>query len=508
MSPSQLPQVESTDSELLMQFVKKSDDGAFRKLVERHARLVQAVCRRVLRNEQDIEDAFQATFLVLARQAASIRCRDSLVSWLFKVAHRTAIRAAADGRRRNEAQLQDEIVIPSETLEQIQDREAFEVLAVELERLPESCRAPMILFYLQGKSRRDAARELDCSDASLKSRLARGRRLLRHRLIRRGVAFSIVLTVVAQQTVQAETAIGSAMIERTVAAGLEYAATGKAGAACSTQSVNLAQGVQSMTSITFTKSTIAAIIVIAAGLLTTVGFGVHQLLADSDSQVGDAGQERIDSAIDGNATAKSKGREFVIALAGEKKTVQQDNSRARMSIDLKRVSPAEERIQAALEEPTTIEFTDTPLVDAMEFLSEQHSIRIILDEEALGDEGVSPDEPLNRELAGISLRSALNILLDEYNLTYMIKNEVMYITTIVEAESPENFTTRVYQLKYLVEAGFEEEALKRVIESFHKDDGVIVETLPGLLIITQSQSQHRKTADLLNQIYRSDTVKP
>ncbi len=506
MSSSQTPVVESTDSELLMQFVKKNDHGAFRRLVERHARLVNSVCRRVLRNEQDIEDAFQATFLVLARQAASIRCRDSLVSWLFKVAHRTAIRAAVEGQTRHEAQLQDEPVITPETLEQIQDREEFEVLAVELERLPESCRAPMILFYLEGKSRRDAAFELDCSDASLKSRLARGRRLLRQRLIRRGVAFSLVLSVAAHQTAQAETAIGAAMIERTVAAGLEYAVTGKAGAACTSQSVNLAQGVQSMTSISLTKSTIAAVIILTAGLLTTVGFGVHQLLADSDSKADEAGQEQIDSAFDGNTTEKPKDRELLIALAGDKKKAQPNNPRARMSIDLKRVSPAEERIQAALEEPTTIEFTDTPLVDAMEFLSEQHSIRIILDEEALREDGISPDEPFNRVLAGISLRSLLNILLDEYGLTYMIKNEVMYITTIVEERARKE--TRVYQLKYLVEAGFEEEALKRVIESQQKDDGVIVEALRGLLIITQSQSQHRKTAELLQQLYRSDAVKP
>lgn len=120
------------------------------------------------------------------------------------------------------------------------------------------------------------------------------------------------------------------------------------------------------------------------------------------------------------------------------------------SVDLHKASPAEERIIAALGEETEIEFTDTPLVDAMEFLSELHNITIILDEEALREEGISPDEPLNRVLSGITLRSALKILLEEYGLTYMIQDEVMKITTIIVAEDPDNYSTRVYPVGDLV----------------------------------------------------------
>ena len=136
-----------TDSELLMQFAEDRDSAAFQTLVERHAGLVQTVCRRVLNNSHDVEDAFQATFLVLASNAASIRCRDSVVSWLFKVAHRTAVRAAMNRHTHKTERIQVEPSIDADQLEAIQERETFEVLVAELNRLPEKYRAPLILTY-------------------------------------------------------------------------------------------------------------------------------------------------------------------------------------------------------------------------------------------------------------------------------------------------------------------------------------------------------------------------
>ena len=108
--------IRPTDGELLMRFSESRDQEAFRLLVERHARLVHAVSRRVLRNDHDVEDAFQATFLVLARCAPSIRCRDSVVSWLIKVAHRTAVRAAMDKHRQDEQPLHSEPAVACDEL--------------------------------------------------------------------------------------------------------------------------------------------------------------------------------------------------------------------------------------------------------------------------------------------------------------------------------------------------------------------------------------------------------
>ena len=118
------------------------------------------------------------------------------------------------------------------------------------------------------------------------------------------------------------------------------------------------------------------------------------------------------------------------------------------SVDLHKFSPSEEKITAALDEMTEIEFIDTPLSDAMDFLSDMHGIQIVLDETAMAEDGISSDEPLTRTLSGVTLRSALRILLQDLALTYVIENEVMLITT--EAEAELIMSTRVYPVGDLV----------------------------------------------------------
>lgn len=120
------------------------------------------------------------------------------------------------------------------------------------------------------------------------------------------------------------------------------------------------------------------------------------------------------------------------------------------SVDLHKNSPAEEKIQAALIDPqgVDIEFIDTPLADAMQFLADAHDITIIIDEQALTEEGVAIDEPINRTLSGITLRSAMKIILEPLGLTYIIEDEVMKITTIIAAD--EKLSTRVYPVGDLV----------------------------------------------------------
>ena len=118
------------------------------------------------------------------------------------------------------------------------------------------------------------------------------------------------------------------------------------------------------------------------------------------------------------------------------------------SVDLHKNSPAEERIQKALDEETETGFADTPLKEAITFLAEMHGIEILMDEAALNEEGVDSSEPLNLDIAGITLRSALRIMLEPLQLTYVIKNEVMMITTVTKAE--ETLQTRVYPVGDLV----------------------------------------------------------
>jgi RNA polymerase sigma factor (sigma-70 family) len=178
------------DHLLLERFVTHRDEAAFGALVRRHGALVLGVCRRLLHHEQDAEDAFQATFLVLARSAASIRKRASLRSWLYGVAHRVARRAGYSRRQRyaRETLLND--VPAGEETPEWSRRELQAVLDDEISRLPERYRSPVLLCYLEGLTNEQAAAELRIPAGTVMSRLAKARALLRDRLTRWGVAVS------------------------------------------------------------------------------------------------------------------------------------------------------------------------------------------------------------------------------------------------------------------------------------------------------------------------------
>src|SRR5262245_21924555 len=182
----------SSDAALLQRLGRPGREAAFEALLRRHGPMVLDVCRCVLVNEADAEDAFQATFLILARKAASIRKAGSLASWLHGVAYRTALKARAESARRHrrEARLprRDEAAATD-----LSWREAQRVLHEELNRLAESHRAPLVLCYLQGMTQDEAAAALGLAKGTLKGRLERGRALLRERLLRRGLGRAGVL---------------------------------------------------------------------------------------------------------------------------------------------------------------------------------------------------------------------------------------------------------------------------------------------------------------------------
>jgi RNA polymerase sigma factor (sigma-70 family) len=199
------------DAELLRRFVRQKDEGAFAALVRRHGPLVLGVCRRVLRNHADAEDAFQATFLVLARKAAAIRQPDALGSWLHGVACRTARQARrADVRRRTK---EGKVIPRTETAPEEPD-DWVGVLDEELAGLPERYRAALVLCDLQGQPRREAAQSLRCAEGTVASRLARGRDLLARRLTRRGFTFPAGALAVAF----GEAAVPAPLVSATVQA--------------------------------------------------------------------------------------------------------------------------------------------------------------------------------------------------------------------------------------------------------------------------------------------------
>jgi RNA polymerase sigma factor (sigma-70 family) len=180
------------DAQLLERFVQGGDEAAFELLVWRHARLVHSVCRRILGDVHDAEDAFQATFLVLARKARGIGKRGALAGWLYTVARRVSLSARADRSRKasQERPLGGDVPAPAAPDSVTERDDVRAVLDEEVSRLPEKFRTPAVLCYLEGKTVAEAARQLGCPRGTVASRLARARHRLRTRLVRRGLAVS------------------------------------------------------------------------------------------------------------------------------------------------------------------------------------------------------------------------------------------------------------------------------------------------------------------------------
>jgi RNA polymerase sigma factor (sigma-70 family) len=186
-----------SDAQLLERFAQNGDEAAFESLLWRHGPMVLGLCRRVLRHRHDAEDVFQATFLVFFRKARSIRRRDCLPSWLYKVAYRIAVRARAQARGRpREGSPVEALAAPDEP-DPFFAADLRPVLDDALSRLPEKYRAPLVLHYLEGKTVQQAAEELGCPAGTVSGRLNRARDLMRRRLSRRGVVLSAALVPAA-----------------------------------------------------------------------------------------------------------------------------------------------------------------------------------------------------------------------------------------------------------------------------------------------------------------------
>src|SRR5262245_3773372 len=184
---------QASDRDLLCRFAEQRDEAAFAVLVRRHGSMVLGVGQRVLRHHQDAEDVCQATFLLLARKASTVAWRDSVASWLYRVASHLALKVRDAASRRSYREASAPPREPPDPLADVTLRDAQAVLDEELNRLPRQYRMPLVLCCLEGKSRDEAACCLGLPLASVKSRLQQGRELLRRRLARRGLSLSIAL---------------------------------------------------------------------------------------------------------------------------------------------------------------------------------------------------------------------------------------------------------------------------------------------------------------------------
>ncbi|HYT93842.1 MAG TPA: sigma-70 family RNA polymerase sigma factor, partial [Gemmataceae bacterium] len=204
-----------SDAILLHRFACGRDEAAFTALVLRHGPMVLGVCRRVLRDVRDAEDVLQATFLILARKAASLSRPEALAAWLHGTAYRLALRCRrADQRRRqHETQAVPPVPVrpPQDPLDDLTARELLAILDEEVQRLPEVYRLPVLLCCLNGHTQEEAARLLGCTPGAVKGRLERGRQSLQQRLARRGLAAPVVFAALELARGLASAAVPAAM---------------------------------------------------------------------------------------------------------------------------------------------------------------------------------------------------------------------------------------------------------------------------------------------------------
>jgi RNA polymerase sigma factor (sigma-70 family) len=215
-----------SDGELLRAFLESGHRPAFEEIVRRHGPMVLGVCRRSLGSLPDAEDAFQATFLLLLRRAASVRKASSLASWLHGVARRVAADARRAGRRRTHHERQAPAVDPPNPADRAALREVCLILEEEVNRLPATAREPFVLCCLEGLSCAEVATRLDLNEPAVRTRLSRARKLLRLQLARRGVSLGAALTAAALAPGAAGGAVPQALLTGTVQAAAHLAAGG------------------------------------------------------------------------------------------------------------------------------------------------------------------------------------------------------------------------------------------------------------------------------------------
>jgi RNA polymerase sigma factor (sigma-70 family) len=254
-----------SDGQLLTRFIAERDEAAFSALVRRHGPMVLGVCRRILGNAHDTDDAFQATFLVLVQKARSVLNHEAIGSWLHTVACRSAQQAKVRNMRR---QHRERAVggLPRALAPPTEPNDWQPLVDEELRRLPEKYRAAIVLCDLEGRPRREAARQLHLAEGTLSSRLCRGRQLLAQRLTRRGVTLSG--GALAMSLSEASASVPPALVGMTTKAAL-LVAVGRTAALSASLSEILKGATQAMLFAKL-KPTLTTVMAIVLGAGTVV----------------------------------------------------------------------------------------------------------------------------------------------------------------------------------------------------------------------------------------------
>jgi RNA polymerase sigma factor (sigma-70 family) len=481
MSELTVPSVEYSllnDRDLLRRFVQDADELAFAEIVRRHQGLVMGVCRRVIGNAADIDDAFQATFITLARRPRQIRRESSLSSWLYTVAWRTSIRLV---RQRRKHPVEPLTTDPSDEhtdpLDQIASAQHCLVLDEELNILPSKYREVLVMTYFAGQGSQQIADQLNVSKGTIDGRIRQARNMLRVRLARRGVAIS-VLAVAAGLSSGPNAAAATPLLESTIQLGAQTLSGSLPG---TTDISHLEAFIRQETTMLSSKLLLSTALCVTAvvGLVGMNGYvsgeggdPAARAVAPIDTAVTTtaeaAGAESVLLPVRGSMTTPATFEKVSISPAGGATTGSDGGPRFKpYPADAR---PTERWMYEILEEPVPLlDFPgDTPLQMVLETISTHYTktygstddgdfaLNIWVDKSEFELEGFSSLEDItvsDVNFEGMTLQNALDLIFEqttEPELTYEIRNEVLHITTLAKAESDEGLVTRVYNVEHLL----------------------------------------------------------
>jgi RNA polymerase sigma factor (sigma-70 family) len=357
-----------SDGSLLERFVRERSEAAFEAILRRHGDMVLRLCRRSLQHEQDAEDAFQAVFLVLARDAVRITRRESLAGWLFGVAYHVSHKIMRKNLRGRALPVRDDDRIATTGPPgQAEQDELRRIIEEEIRALPDKFRAPVVLCYLEGHSNSEAAALLACPRGTVDSRLATARRRLHQRLLQRGVALGSTAVVASLWQGDGAAAAPAGLSSRTLNAVMEFIRTGSAAGAVSNQVLTIVAGV------THTMSTnkLSLIAALAVALTLAGGAGVAVYCAD-DKNTADTVAQKSDAAPPKPAQKPESGK-------AKPKASPKSLGDAAVAVPN---ALSTQQLQAKLEEPARLK-DDLPanmtLREFLEFLGDRYGVTIRLD---------------------------------------------------------------------------------------------------------------------------------
>jgi RNA polymerase sigma factor (sigma-70 family) len=305
-----------SDRQLVERALAKRDEAAFQVIVCRHGPMVYRVCWRVLEHPQDAEDAFQATFLVLAQKLPTLRKDASLASWLHGIAHRVALKAKAEvaaRRRRERLASQPSTRLPDD----VTWGELRSALDGELSRLPDKWRQPLILCYLEGRTQEESANQLGWSKSTLRRRLAEARTALARRLKRRGIVLPAALSAVLLSDCLAWAAPVPGLVASTAEAAAGVAAGNTVVAAASAKAAALAEGVLKAMFPTKLKWTATLLLVVGIVACGTAGFNFQFLTSEEPKAPAAKVESRAVPKPTDKQTQPNEGLDDAKSLQGE-----------------------------------------------------------------------------------------------------------------------------------------------------------------------------------------------